>query len=97
MDRKALNGGSVLSPAAGAVLEATATVDIHSLPEINRADFPDLPDDMEMRFLGQSDPPCIVLFHPGRTLYIEMPVTDIENLTAYVDKLRSALDGIKLS
>ncbi len=97
MDRKALNGGSGLSPAAGAGLEATATVDIRTLPEINRADFPELPDDMEMRFLGQGDPPCIVLFHPGRTLYIEIPLTDVRNLPAYVDKLRTALDGIKVS
>lgn len=97
MDRKALNGGSVLSPAAGTGLQATATVDIRSLPEINRADFPELPDDMEMRFLGQADPPSIVLFHPGRTLYIEMPVTDLRNLTAYINKLRTALDGIKVS
>ena len=95
MDRKVLNGGSGLSPAAGAGLQAT--VDIRSLPEVNRADFPDLPDDMEMRFFQAGDPPCIVLFHPGRTLFIEMPLTDLGNLVEYIAKLRTALDGIKVS
>jgi hypothetical protein len=95
VDRKALNGGSGLSPAAGAGLQAT--VDIRSLPEIDRTDFPLLPDDMEMRFFPAGDPPCVVLYHPGRTLYIEMPLTDLDNMGKYVAKLRTALDGIKLS
>ena len=65
----------------------TVTVDIPSLPLIDRADFPDLPDSMEMRLLA----PWVVLYHPLAELSLRVPLEDLDGLARYVKALNIAV------
>jgi hypothetical protein len=67
------------------------TVVIRDLPQIDPADFPAVPADMEMRLL-QGEAPCIVLWHPETELRLHVPLTDMEALGPHVVKLRQAVD-----
>lgn len=65
----------------------TTRVDIQSLPLIDPAALPGLPDSMEGRLLA----PWVVLFHPLAELSLQVPLTDLDNLSAYVETLNVAV------
>ena len=73
-------------------------IDIRSLPEIDRADFPVVPADMEMRLLTPANgaEPMIVLFCPRAELHLEVPVTEMHNLFPHVAKLRFAVERLAM-
>ena len=66
------------------------TVAIRDLPQIDPADFPVVPSDMEMRLL-QGEAPCIVLWHPETELRLHVPLTDMNALEPHIAKLRQAV------
>lgn len=66
------------------------TVDLTTLPEIERAALPGLPDDMEARLMSGDDPK-IVLWHRASDLHIEMPLLDRANLSKYVAAIDAAV------
>ncbi len=74
------------------------TVSILALPEIDRRDFPAVPDDMEMRMLTPASgaAPSIVLFHPETTMHLEIPVTAMNDLGPHVMRLRAAVAGLAM-
>jgi hypothetical protein len=75
-----------LLDANGEAIE-TRDIDITTLPLIDRADFPDLPDSMELRLLA----PALILFHPRAELSIEVPLVEMDQLAGYVEKLNTAV------
>jgi hypothetical protein len=89
---------SGLLDASGNLLPAPTKIDIRSLPEINRADFPDVPDDMEMRLLTPANgaDPAIVLFHPQSEMRLEVPLVQMNNLARYVADVRLAVERFSM-
>lgn len=66
------------------------TVDLTTLPEIDRAALPGLPDDMEARLMSGDDPK-IVLWHRASDLHIEVPLLDRRNLSRYAQAIQAAV------
>lgn len=101
MDKRVLN---TTTGVFGGLLDADGRpipvrkIDIQSLPEIDRRDFPDLPDDMEMRLLTPANgaDPAIVLFHPKTALHLEVPLVDMENMAKYVGEVRFAVERMAM-
>jgi len=87
-----------LLDANGDPIREPPKVDIRSLPEINRRDFPVLPADMEMRLLAPANgaDPSIVLFHPGSECHLEVPVTEMNNLALHVERVRFAVERLAM-
>lgn len=66
------------------------TVDLTTLPEIDRAALDGLPHDMEARLMSGEDPK-IVLWHRASDLHIEVPLLDRGNLSRYVEAIQAAV------
>ena len=104
MDKRVLktttSAFSGLLDAHGRPIPVTPKVDILKLPQIDRRDFPDVPDDMEMRLLTPANgaEPSIVLFHPDTTLHLEFPVPAAFGglLSGYVIELRTAVERLSM-
>lgn len=66
-------------------------ITLASMPLIERNAFPDLPDDMEARLFNVPDQdPKILLIHAASEMFIEVPLTDRENIGTYVESLNIA-------
>lgn len=70
-------------------------VSIPDLELVDRRDFPEIPDDMELR-LYRGDAPehanaCLVLIHPETSLHLPLPLDDVEALGPHIAKLRAAV------
>ncbi len=74
-------------------IQPLQVVSIRALPEIDRADFPAVPDDMEMRLLTPANgaDPSIVLFHPASEMHLEVPLVEMDNLAPHVAEVRAAV------
>jgi hypothetical protein len=79
-------------------IQPLQVVSIRALPKIDHGDFPDLPDDMEMRLLTPENgaDPSIVLFHPQSEMHLEVPVVEMNNLTPYVARVRAAVEAFSM-
>ena len=100
MDKRLLHATTTatgLFDAAGVPIPCPK-IDIRALPEIDRADFPAVPTDMEMRLLTPANgaDPMIVLFCPRAELHLEVPVTEMSNLFPHVAKLRFAVERLAM-
>ena len=89
---------SMLNSSTFSGIQPIKAVSILALPEIDRRDFPDLPDDMEMRLLTPENgaDPSIVLFHPQSEMHLEVPVVEMNNLTPYVARVRAAVEAFSM-
>jgi hypothetical protein len=91
MDKRLLHATTTatgLFDAAGVPIPCPK-IDIRALPEIDRADFPAVPTDMEMRLLTPANgaDPMIVLFCPR---------AEMSNLFPHVAKLRFAVERLAM-
>lgn len=69
----------------------TVKITIKSMPLIDRAALPGLPDDLEARLFNVEDQePRIILFHPASELFVEVSLLDQANLPKYVEALTEA-------
>ena len=69
----------------------TVRITIASMPLIDRAALPGLPDDLEARLFNVPDQdPRILLVHPPSELYIEVSLLDREDLGRYIEALTEA-------
>lgn len=69
----------------------TVKIVIKSMPLIDRAALPGLPDDLEARLFNLPDQePRILLVHPPSELFVEVSLLDRENLGGYVEALTVA-------
>jgi hypothetical protein len=89
---------SMLNSSTFCGIQSLKVVSILALPEIDRRDFPDLPDDMEMRLLTPANgaDPSIVLFHPQTEMHLEVPVVEMNNLAPYVARVRGAVEQFSM-
>jgi hypothetical protein len=78
----------------GKLIPIPARVLITKLPLIDRADFSELPTDMEMRLLipASDEEPSVIIFHPGSELRLEISLRQIYNLRPHVAKVREAVE-----
>ena len=72
----------------GNPIPAEITVDILSLPLIERAALPGLPRDFEARLFESTDP-LIVVRHPRSGAWIEMSLLDMENVAEDAARVRA--------
>lgn len=95
-DKRSLMGTAGLkSPLLGAdgrpINADTVKVTIASMPLIDRAALPDLPDDLEARLFNvPGQDPRILLVHRPSELFVEVSLLDRENLDRYVEALTTA-------
>lgn len=95
-DKRALLGTAglkspLLGPDGRPLNADTVKITIGSMPLIDRAALPGLPDDLEARLFNVPDQdPVIVLFHRPSELHIEVPLLDRDNLPHYVEALTVA-------
>jgi hypothetical protein len=67
------------------------TLDLTTLPLIERRALPGLPEDIEARLMGGAEP-VIVLCHPVSDLHIEMPLLDRRNVAKYAAAIHAAVE-----
>jgi hypothetical protein len=67
------------------------TVDLTTLPMIERRALPGLPIDIDARLMGGAEP-VIVLCHRASDLHIEMPLLDRGNVAKYVAAIHAAVE-----
>lgn len=89
---------SMLNSSMFCGIQPLKAVSILTLPEIDRRDFPDVPDDMEMRLLTPANgaDPSIVLFHPKSEMHLEVPVVQMNDLKPYVARVREAVERFSM-
>lgn len=69
-----------------------ANIEIRKLPLIERDALPGLPQSMEGRlFQNQGMEPCVVLFHPLAEMHLLIRLTDLGNLSKYIEQLNVAV------
>ncbi len=81
----------LLGPDGHPLTADTIKITIASMPLIERAALPGLPDDLEARLFNVPEQePRILLVHPPSELYVEMSLLDRDNIERYVEALTEA-------